>query len=428
MLPLDLIGVGEVLTPALSAARTATRAVATTTRTVTRGALQWTAGKFAANGLNGAARTVRQASVLATRTVPRLPGQGAAWAVEKSIHGGVGKVFGKQSQIYESAVTWAERNGWKACFAGDVPMRTPTGHVSARDVREGDLLLSRDEFDPDGMIVAQRVEAVFERFAAITILGVRGKSIRTTAEHPFYVESQGWTACHELRAGDVIRLDDGWAAVEGVAETGLWEPVYNFRISDFHTYFVGYHEWGFSVWAHNQCEPRDVAKAVEEAVPGAAFKDKTTAKRVAAALNADDKPLAMKILRDEVKGVGPKKAEQVADSLLSQMQTNPRTYQTYTKHHEDGSVYIGRASGRGTPRENIARRERGGHDWTERGFRPAKLDQTSENSAAIRGREQMLKDHYDRLKINAEIDGGISPRNPNRQQYLDEAKRLFGDP
>lgn len=73
-------------------------------------------------------------------------------------------------------------------------MRTPTGHVSAKDVREGDLLLSRDEFDPDGLIVAQRVEAVFERFAAITILSVRGESIRTTAEHPFYVERQGWTA------------------------------------------------------------------------------------------------------------------------------------------------------------------------------------------------------------------------------------------
>ncbi len=49
----------------------------------------------------------------------------------------------------------------------------------------------------------------------------------------------------------MIRLDDGWAAVEGVTETGSWEPVYNFRISAFHTYFVGCEAWGFSVWAHN---------------------------------------------------------------------------------------------------------------------------------------------------------------------------------
>ena len=34
-------------------------------------------------------------------------------------------------------------------------------------------------------------------------------------------------------------------------DTGSWETVYNFRIADFHTYFVGCDEWGFSVWAHN---------------------------------------------------------------------------------------------------------------------------------------------------------------------------------
>jgi len=29
--------------------------------------------------------------------------------------------------------------------------------------------------------------------------------------------------------------------------------VYNLRIADYHTYFVGSREWGFSVWAHNAC-------------------------------------------------------------------------------------------------------------------------------------------------------------------------------
>jgi hypothetical protein len=31
------------------------------------------------------------------------------------------------------------------------------------------------------------------------------------------------------------------------------EPVYNVRVADHHTYFVGDREWGFSVWAHNLC-------------------------------------------------------------------------------------------------------------------------------------------------------------------------------
>ena len=29
------------------------------------------------------------------------------------------------------------------------------------------------------------------------------------------------------------------------------ETVYNFRVANCHTYFVGCAEWGFSVWAHN---------------------------------------------------------------------------------------------------------------------------------------------------------------------------------
>src|SRR5262249_40395103 len=42
-----------------------------------------------------------------------------------------------------------------------------------------------------------------------------------------------------------------WVTVEGVQETGEYETVYNLRIADYHTYFVGARAWGFSVWAHN---------------------------------------------------------------------------------------------------------------------------------------------------------------------------------
>ena len=41
--------------------------------------------------------------------------------------------------------------------------------------------------------------------------------------------------------------------------------MYNFRIADYHTYFVGGAAWGFDVWAHNRCtwwEAEDRAKLV----------------------------------------------------------------------------------------------------------------------------------------------------------------------
>jgi hypothetical protein len=40
-------------------------------------------------------------------------------------------------------------------------------------------------------------------------------------------------------------------AVQGVAPSGALETLYNWRVQDFHTCFVGPEEWGFSVWAHN---------------------------------------------------------------------------------------------------------------------------------------------------------------------------------
>jgi hypothetical protein len=44
-----------------------------------------------------------------------------------------------------------------------------------------------------------------------------------------------------------------WIEVEEVFATGEVEPVYNLRVAEYHTYFVGGGDWGFSVWAHNVC-------------------------------------------------------------------------------------------------------------------------------------------------------------------------------
>jgi hypothetical protein len=41
--------------------------------------------------------------------------------------------------------------------------------------------------------------------------------------------------------------------VEGVADSGQVTTVYNFRIQDYHTYFVSGREGNVSVWAHNSC-------------------------------------------------------------------------------------------------------------------------------------------------------------------------------
>jgi len=66
------------------------------------------------------------------------------------------------------------------------------------------------------------------------------------------VRERGWTLAGELKPGDQLAsLDGPWLAVESVLDSGLLTTVYNFRVSNSHTYFVGTDAWGFAVWAHN---------------------------------------------------------------------------------------------------------------------------------------------------------------------------------
>lgn len=55
-----------------------------------------------------------------------------------------------------------------------------------------------------------------------------------------------------MQAGDQLSSHDGqWVTVEAVTDLREVATVYNLRVRDYHTYFVGSREWDFSVWAHN---------------------------------------------------------------------------------------------------------------------------------------------------------------------------------
>jgi RHS repeat-associated protein len=145
---------------------------------------------------------------------------------------------------------------FKVCFAAGTPLLTPDGHKAIEEFQPGDLVLSADENDPSGPVEPKVVEEVFRRFGRLLNLHVGGRLIRTTGEHPFFVYDRGWTPAAELRIGELLCSHDGkWVAVEGLGDSGQEEVVYNLRVQDYHTYFVGSEEWGFSVWAHNAYHP-----------------------------------------------------------------------------------------------------------------------------------------------------------------------------
>ncbi|MBY6239087.1 RHS repeat-associated core domain-containing protein [Vibrio harveyi] len=108
-----------------------------------------------------------------------------------------------------------------------------------------------------------------------------------------------------------------------------------------------------------------------------------------------------------------------------------RTYQTYTKTNlSTGEVYTGRTSGFGTALQNVERRDLNHHKNKE-GFGPAVLDVSSTNKAAIRGREQQLIEANGGAQSMGGTSGnainGISPKNPNRETYINEANKEFGN-
>jgi hypothetical protein len=152
------------------------------------------------------------------------------------------------------------------CFPAGEQFWTPEGFRDIAAVREGDLVFARDESDPDGLIVAKVVEKKFERTGRIHHVHLTdGRLIRTTPEHPFFVYDKGWTAAGALEVGDRIRTDCGWVKVEDLLDTGEYETVYNLRVADYHTYFVGQAHWPFAVWAHNsyQAGLAELARAPE---------------------------------------------------------------------------------------------------------------------------------------------------------------------
>jgi hypothetical protein len=123
-------------------------------------------------------------------------------------------------------------------------------------IQVGELVLSRNEFEPHGPLELKRVEELATSTSPIIELEIGGQTIGTTEEHPFYVPArEAFVLARELKAGDQLVSHDGQLlAIDAVRVTDQIANVYNIRVADYHTYFVGGAAWGWDVWAHNACK------------------------------------------------------------------------------------------------------------------------------------------------------------------------------
>ena len=168
---------------------------------------------------------------------------GAAKAINGDVIGGLLDI----AQAGASAYRFMQ-----SCFAAGTKLLTKRGWVVIERLEVGDEVWSKPEEEPGAVGAWKRVEELFVRTAMLLRVQVGGQEILTTAEHPFFIRDKGWLPAGFLEVGQqVVGKDSEWTTVEATGETGKVATVYNCRIADYHTYFVGGEEWGFSVWAHN---------------------------------------------------------------------------------------------------------------------------------------------------------------------------------
>lgn len=130
-------------------------------------------------------------------------------------------------------------------------------------------------------------------------------------------------------------------------------------------------------------------------------------------------------------GTKTQKSDSISDKgSQKEVSKNEKTYQTYTKKNEKtGETYTGRTSGKNTPEKNVAKRD-ASHHKNKEGFGPSKLDKSSGDKNAIRGREQQKIDQNKGAKSEGGKSGnairGVSKKNKNAEKYDKASTKEFG--
>ena len=176
----------------------------------------------------------------ALRTRVRAVKEGKAHALPPGIRNGDDEANG----------VLAKKDCWNGvyCFVAGTLVSTPNGAVAIEKLQKGDLVWAKDE--SNGQVKPKRITHTIKNVAPATLVlsFAGGERIETTADHPFYVENEGFRVASSLGIGTSIVTRAGPSlAVTGIEKHESPHPVYNLTVEDFSTYFVGENE----LWVHN---------------------------------------------------------------------------------------------------------------------------------------------------------------------------------
>jgi filamentous hemagglutinin len=139
-----------------------------------------------------------------------------------------------------------------ACFIAGTMLHTSNGLKAIETLVNGELVWARDEntleygFRPIVATKATPNQALYEVVVGNSDGGQ--EAFYTTAEHPFWVDGEGWRKASLLEAGmKLLGPQNEPLEVVSQTATGGTDTVFNIQVHEFSTYHVG----ALGVWVHN---------------------------------------------------------------------------------------------------------------------------------------------------------------------------------
>ena len=128
------------------------------------------------------------------------------------------------------------------CFVAGTLVLTASGLIAIEQIKVGDIVYAADEESLDVSLKPVLETYIMETSSLIHIT-VNGEEIISTYDHPYYVNKKGFVSAELLWIGaELVDKDGNVFQVEQIYRENLEETskkVYNFKVDDYHTYFVG---------------------------------------------------------------------------------------------------------------------------------------------------------------------------------------------
>jgi RHS repeat-associated protein len=145
----------------------------------------------------------------------------------------------------------ARRIGFRACncFVAGTRVDTPDGSRPIEAFRIGDLVITRNQQEPDSTPIVGKVTHLFRNVTPVVlwVTLATGDVIGTTPGHEVWTHRTGWGLARDLTQGDTFVDRNGMPVeITDIILDHTPTPVYNLEVDGTYTYFV------HGVWVHNK--------------------------------------------------------------------------------------------------------------------------------------------------------------------------------